>query len=65
MSTGFRKVGLVEALDESRMENRRAATFQRRLGLESHEVTAEMLELFPFARWTDSSAASGCRTTAG
>jgi len=52
MSTGFRKVGLVEALDESRMEEyRRAATFQRRLGLESHEVSpAEMLELFPFAQ---------------
>jgi 4-methylaminobutanoate oxidase (formaldehyde-forming) len=52
MSTGFRRCGLVEALDESRMEEyRRAAIFQRRLGLESHEVSPkEMEELFPFAQ---------------
>lgn len=52
MSTGFRKCGLVEALDESRMEEyRRAAIFQRRMGLESHEVSPkEMAELFPFAQ---------------
>ena len=52
MSTGFRRCGLVEALDESRMEEyRRAAIFQRRHGLESHEVSPkEMEELFPFAQ---------------
>ena len=52
MSTGFRRCGLVEALDESRMEEyRRAAIFQRRMGLESHEVSPkEMAELFPFAQ---------------
>ena len=52
MSTGFRRCGLVEALDESRMEEyRRAAIFQRRLGLESHEVSPkEMEEIFPFAQ---------------
>lgn len=52
LSTGFRRCGLVEALDETRMEEyRRAAIFQRRLGLESHEVSPkEMAELFPFAQ---------------
>ncbi len=52
LETGFRPVGLIEAAASAdRLEEyRRAAVFQRRLGLESEEVsTAEMAELFPFA----------------
>ena len=50
--TGFRAVGLIEAAaDAERLEEyRRAAVFQRRLGLECEEISvAEMAELFPFA----------------
>lgn len=55
-ATGFRPVGLVEAAaDRDRLEEyRRVAVFQRRLGLEVHEVSpAEMAELFPLARTDD------------
>ena len=66
MSTGFRRCGLVEALDESRMEEyRRAAIFQRRMGLESHEVSPkEMADLFPFAQMDGLVGGFGCRMTA-
>lgn len=50
--TGFRPVGLIEAAaDADRLEEyRRAAVFQRRLGLECEEISVtEMAELFPFA----------------
>ncbi len=52
VATGFRPVGLIEAADERRIEEfRRAAIFQRRLGLECHEVSpAEMEQMFPFAQ---------------
>lgn len=53
--TGFRPVGLIEAAaDADRLEEyRRAAVFQRRLGLECEEISvAEMAELFPFADMT-------------
>lgn len=55
METGFRQVGLIEAAADSvRLEEyRRAAVFQRRLGLECEEISvAEMAELFPFADFT-------------
>ena len=55
-STGFRPVGLVEAAaDADRLEEyRRVAAFQRRLGLEVHEVSPrEIAELFPLARTDD------------
>lgn len=52
VATGFRPVGLIEAADETRLEEfRRAAVFQRRHGLECHEVSPdEMAAMFPFAR---------------
>ncbi|WP_353953089.1 FAD-dependent oxidoreductase [Knoellia sp. S7-12] len=52
LSTGFRPVGLIEAVgDTDRLEEyRRVATFQRRLGLEVNEISPrEMAELFPLA----------------
>lgn len=52
LSTGFRPVGVIEAVgDAERLEEyRRVATYQRRLGLEVHEIgPAEMKELFPLA----------------
>lgn len=55
VETGFRPVGLIEAAaDEERLEEyRRAAVFQRRLGLECEEISAtEMAEKFPFADMT-------------
>jgi len=55
VETGFRPVGLIEAAaDADRLhEYRRAAVFQRRLGLDCEEISvAEMAELFPFADMT-------------
>ncbi|MEO6020834.1 MAG: FAD-dependent oxidoreductase [Knoellia sp.] len=52
LSTGFRPVGLIEAVgDADRLEEyRRVAAFQRRLGLEVNEISPrEMSELFPYA----------------
>ncbi|MFW5468864.1 GcvT family protein [Knoellia sp. CPCC 206435] len=52
LSTGFRPVGVIEAVgDRDRLEEyRRVATYQRRLGLEVHEIgPAEMKDLFPLA----------------
>lgn len=52
LSTGFRPVGLIEAVgDTDRLEEyRRVAAFQRRLGLEVNEISpGEMAELFPLA----------------
>lgn len=52
LSTGFRPVGLIEAVgDTDRLEEyRRVAAFQRRLGLEVNEISpGEMAELFPHA----------------
>ncbi|KGN39304.1 GcvT family protein [Knoellia subterranea] len=52
LSTGFRPVGLVEAVgDTDRLEEyRRVAAFQRRLGLDVEEIgVAEMADLFPHA----------------
>ncbi|KRE42016.1 GcvT family protein [Knoellia sp. Soil729] len=52
LSTGFRPVGLIEAVGESdRLEEyRRVAAFQRRLGLEVDEIgPREMADLFPHA----------------
>jgi 4-methylaminobutanoate oxidase (formaldehyde-forming) len=56
VATGFRPVGLIEAAaDEDRLEEyRRVSAFQRRLGLEIHEIgPAEMAEMFPLARTED------------
>ncbi|PRY62888.1 4-methylaminobutanoate oxidase (formaldehyde-forming) [Knoellia remsis] len=52
LSTGFRPVGLVEAVgDDDRLEEyRRVAAYQRRLGLDVEEIgVREMAELFPLA----------------
>ncbi|GAA4120905.1 FAD-dependent oxidoreductase [Knoellia locipacati] len=52
LSTGFRPVGVIEAVgDTDRLEEyRRTATFQRRLGLEVDEIgPREMADLFPHA----------------
>ena len=56
MATGFKPVGLIEAAaDADRLhEYRRVASFQRRMGLEIHEITPpEMADLFPLARTDD------------
>lgn len=56
LSTGFKPVGLIEAAaDADRLEEyRRAATFQRHIGLEVEEIgPREMAELFPLARTDD------------
>ncbi len=56
LATGFRPVGLIEAAaDADRLqEYRRVAAFQRRLGLEIHEIgPAEMAQMFPLARTDD------------
>ncbi len=52
LATGFRPIGLIEAADATRIEEyRRVAAFQRRLGLEIHEISpGEMSEMFPLAR---------------
>ena len=55
VETGFRPVGLIEAAaDTERLQEfRRAAVFQRRLGLDCEELSpAEMAEKFPFADMT-------------
>ncbi|MFC7489507.1 MULTISPECIES: GcvT family protein [unclassified Knoellia] len=52
LSTGFRPVGVIEAVGETdRLEEyRRVAAFQRRLGLEVDEIgPREMADLFPLA----------------
>lgn len=56
LSTGFKRVGLIEAAaDADRLEEyRRAAVFQRHIGLEVEEIgPREMAELFPLARTDD------------
>ena len=56
LATGFRPVGLIEAAaDADRLEEyRRAAVFQRHLGLEVEEISPrEMAQLFPLARTDD------------
>jgi len=56
VATGFKPVGLIEAAaDADRLEEyRRVAAFQRRFGLEIHEIgPAEMSELFPLAKTDD------------
>ncbi len=56
LATGFRPIGLIEAAaDPDRLEEyRRVAAFQRRLGLEIHEIgPAEMAGHFPLARTDD------------
>ena len=56
VATGFKPVGLIEAAAETdRLEEyRRVAAFQRRLGLEIHEIgPRQMSELFPLAKTDD------------
>lgn len=49
VATGFKPVGLIETADTDRLEEyRRVAAFQRRLGLEIHEIgPRQMSEAFP------------------
>ena len=56
VATGFKAVGLIEAAaDHDRLhEYRRGAAFQRRFGLEIHEIgPGEMHDLFPLATTDD------------
>ena len=56
VATGFKAVGLIEAAaDHDRLhEYRRVAAFQRRFGLEIHEIgPGEMHDLFPLATTDD------------
>ena len=66
MATGFKPVGLIEvAADADRLhEYRRVASFQRRMGLEIHEITPTEMAVPP-ARTDDLLAGSMSPATAG
>jgi len=56
LSTGFKPVGFIElACDDDRLEEfRRTSAFNRRCGIDVHEISAkEVAELFPLARTDD------------